>query len=562
MKNWVGPVLAAPATIWLLAAFVAPFLIVALLSIQPESDPFAPLVSSFSGQQFKDIFSDNFYLSVLLKTAALALGVSAVTTVLGYPLALWIVSLAPRWRPLAMSIVLVPLLINVVVRSLGIELLLAPDGLINFCLAFVGLPRANNMLYNYGAIAVGLVQVFLPFMVLALYDVLQATPPRVLEAARSLGASRAAQFFSVELPMSLPGLRAGFAFVFLMASSTYVSARMLGGKKAFTTGMLVWQEVLENLNAQFASALALVMTLIAVAASIAIAVVIGRLTPWLAFRPARARSMPHLLAAMLDAVTLPLARAFIAIALVLLVLPLVLVLVQSFNDVPQATMAGFRGFTLRWYAQLVDSGLYFDSFWISLKLALATSLVTVLIATLAAFALVRTRFAGKTILEAFWMFPISLPQVAIGIGMLRLLQIFTALPVFVGLLAVHVTITLPFCIGLLRASVLQLDRTLEEAASSLGAGPLRCVALVILPGLAPGLAAAAIVALLLSFEEVTVTSFLTTARMTTLPVRIYAEASYSLEPTVYAISTLLIAMTVAAMLALGRLVRLDRVFSR
>jgi putative spermidine/putrescine transport system permease protein len=85
---------------------------------------------------------------------------------------------------------------------------------------------------------------------------------------------------------------------------------------------------------------------------------------------------------------------------------------------------------------------------------------------------------------------------------------------------------------------------------------------VVLPGLAPGLAAAAIVAFLLSLEEVTITSFLTTARMTTLPVRIYAEASYSLEPTVFAISTLLIAVTIAAMLLLSRLVRLDRVFSR
>jgi putative spermidine/putrescine transport system permease protein len=562
VKNWLGPALAAPATIWLLAAFAAPFFVVVLLAVQPDSDPFAPLLSSVSAEQFRQIFADGFYLSVLAKTAALALGVCIVTMLLGYPLALWIVSLAPRWRPLAMSVVLVPLLINVVVRSLGIELLLAPDGLINFFLTTAGLPRASNMLYNYGAIAVGLVQVFLPFMVLALYDVLQATPPRILEAARSLGASRATQFFSVELPMSLPGLRAGFAFVFLMASSTYVSARMLGGKKAFTTGMLVWQEVLENLNAQFASALALVMTLIALAASLAIAGVIARLTPWLVFRPARAWSMPRKLAAALDAVIPALARIFIAIALVLLLLPLGLVLVQSFNDVPQATMAGFRGFTLRWYAQLLNSGLYFDSFWISLKLAMATSLVTVLIAALAAFALVRTRFPGKSVLEAFWMFPISLPQVAIGIGMLRLLQIFTALPVFLGLLAVHVTITLPFCIGLLRASVQQLDPTLEEAASSLGAGPLRRVVSVILPGLSPGLAAAAIVALLLSFEEVTVTSFLTTARMTTLPVRIYAEASYSLEPTVYAISTLLITMTVVAMLVLGRLVRLDRVFSR
>ncbi len=122
--------------------------------------------------------------------------------------------------------------------------------------------------------------------------------------------------------------------------------------------------------------------------------------------------------------------------------------------------------------------------------------------------------------------------------------------------------TLPYCIGLLRTSVLHLNRTLEEAASGLGANSLRRFALIVLPDLAPGLATAAIVAILLSFEEVTVTSFLTTARTITLPVRIYAEASYSLTPTVFAISTLMITMTVLALFVLGRLVKLDRVFSR
>jgi putative spermidine/putrescine transport system permease protein len=562
MKGWIGPALAAPATLWLLAAFAAPLIVVVLLALQADSDPFAPLLAAPSTAQFRMIFDDGFYLSVVLKTLALAAGVCAVTTLLAYPLALWIVSMPPRWRPLAMSGVLVPLLINVVVRSLGIELLLAPDGLINAVLGLFGAPRASGLLYNYGAIAVGLVQVFLPFMVLALYDVLQAIPPRVLEAARSLGASRAAQFFSVELPMSLPGLKAGLTFVFLMASSTYVSARMLGGKKAFTTGMLVWQEVLENLNAQFAAALALIMTATAIAASVAIALWVRRATPWLRFKPARAMAMPAELMRVLDLILPPAAAALIGVAAVLLLLPLLLVLVQSFNDVPQATMAGFRAFTWRWYAQLFESGLYFDSFGISLELAAATAAVTVLLASMAAFALVRANFRGKGAFELFWMLPISLPQVAIGIGMLRLLQIFIAVPPFLGLLLVHVTVTLPFCIGLLRASVQQLEIAQEEAAGSLGAGPLAQLWHVILAGLAPGLAAAAIVAMLLSFEEVTITSFLTTARLTTLPVRIYAEASYSLEPTVYAISTLIIATTIVAMLLLGRLVRLDRVFAR
>ncbi len=562
MKRWLGPALAAPVTLWLLAAFAAPVLVVVVLSFQPMGDFFAPLTLVPSFEQYASIVSDPFYAGVLLRTTGLALGVCAASVVLAYPLALWIVSLPGRWRPLAISAVLIPLLVNVVVRSLGVELLLAPDGLINDVLALLHLPKAGHMLYNYGAVGLGLVQVFLPFMALSLYDVLQSASPRVLEAAESLGASRPVRFFMVELPMSLPGLRAGVTFVFLMASTTYVSARMLGGKIAWTTGMVVWQEVLENLDAQFASALAMVMTVIAVLATVIIALAARRLMPWLALRPARAAALPRPLTALIDLAVPWTARILVALSLGLLLLPLVLVFVQSFNDVPQATMAGFRGFTWRWYAQLFGQGLYLDSFWVSLKLALAASAVTVLLAAPAAFCLVRTRFPGQALLAGFWIFPISLPQIAIGIGMLRLLQTFTALPAFLGLLLVHVTVCLPYCIGLLRASVMGLDQTQEEAAASLGAGPLQRIALVIAPALAPGLAAAAIMAVLLSFEEVTITSFLTTARMTTLPVRIYAEASYSLEPTVFAVSTLMIAFTVLAMLGVGRLVRLDRVFAR
>ncbi len=562
MKNWAARALAAPVTVWLLVAFGAPIVVVILLSLQPGADPFAPLISYLSGAQFKEIFGDSFYLFVFLKTTALAIVVCAATVALGYPTALWIVSLPARRRPLAMSIVLVPLLVNVVVRSLGVELLLAPDGLLNFLMVFAGMPRASHMLYTYGAIGVGLVQALLPFMILSLYDVLQATPPRVIEAAENLGASRMTRFFTVELPLSLPGLRAGVTIVFLMASSTYVSARMLGGKKAWTTGMLVWQEVLENLNSQFASALALVTTIICVIASVVIVLAIARFTPWLSHRPARAWAMPRAMSAILDAVIPPLARVLVALAIALMLLPLFLVFVQSFNDVPQAAMAGFRGFTFRWYTQLFRDQLYFDSIWISLKLALATSIVTVVLATGAAFASVRSRLPEKPLLEGFWILPMALPQIAIGIGMLRLLQSFKTLPVFLGLLAVHVTVALPYCIGLLRVSVQHLNRALEEAASGLGAGPLRRIWLIIIPGLAPGLATAAIVAVLLSFEEVTVTSFLTTARTITLPVRIYAEASYSLEPTVFAISTLIITMIVLALFVLGRVVRLDRVFSR
>ena len=562
MRRLTGLALAAPATLWLLLAFAAPLVVVVIMSLQGDSDPLAPLTAHLSLAQYATLFTDPYYVSIMLRTTGLAVAVCAAVTVLAYPTALWILSVKASLRPLAIATVLTPLLVNVVVRSLGIQLLLAPDGLVNGVLGLLGIPPAKHLLYNYFSIGVGLAQVFLPFMVLALYDVLQSTPPRVMEAAQSLGATRSARFLDVQLPLSIPGLKSGATFVFLMASTTYVSARMLGGKVAWTTGMVVWQEVLENLNSQFASALALVMTALSLLAAFLIALAARRATPWLAGRAAAASARPAWLSAALDKVLPVLAGVALAISLLLLVLPLVLVLVQSFNDVPQASAAGFRGFTLKWYRQLFSTGLYFDSFATSVQLALATAVATALLAAPAAFAIVRHDFPGKTALQAFWTLPIALPQIAIGVGMLRLLQAFAFLPTFVSMLMAHAVIAMPFCIGLLTASVQGLDRSQEEAAANLGAGPLKRLLLVILPGLAPGLAAAAIVAFLLSFEEVTVTSFLTTARMTTLPVRIYAEASDSLEPTVFCISTFLIVMTVLALAGLGRLVRLDRVFSR
>jgi putative spermidine/putrescine transport system permease protein len=557
-----GPLLAAPVTLWLLATFAAPFAVVAALSLHDQPDPFGPILQPPTLTQFRMILGDAYYLGVIGETLLLGAGVTLLTAILGFPLAMWLTRLPVRWRPLAFAVILIPLLTNVVVRSLGIVLLLAPDGLVNQALGVVGLPPFRTMLYTHGAVAVALAQVFMPFMVLALYDVLQGTSPRIHEAAASLGASRTARVFLVDLPLALPGLRGGVVIVFLMASTAYVSATILGGKKVWTTGMLVWQEALQNLNAPLAAALALVMTVASTLFAVGAYALTRRLTPWLGGKSGGGASMPGWLLRVLDILGPPIGKLLLAASLLLLLLPLALVCIQSFNDVPQATVAGFRAFTLKWYERAIFGGAYSQSFWISAQLAAAAAVVAVALALPAAYALARHRFRGLTALSAFWMLPLSLPHVAIGVGMLKLLQAFTALPPFLGMLAVHAVLALPFAIALLQASVEQLDRAQEDAAASLGASGFWRFVLVALPGLAPGLAAAAMMSFLLSFGEVTVTSFLTTARMTTLPVRIYAEASFSLEPTVHAVSALLIAATVLALLALNRLVRLDRLHAR
>lgn len=561
-RGWIGPALAAPVTLWLLLAFAAPMIVVLLLSLHEYPDPFGPVLQPPSLAQFTAILTDGFYLGVILETLLLGAAVTLVSAALAYPLAWWLAHLPAKWRPLGFAVILIPLLTNVVVRSLGIMLLLSPDGLINQFTGLFGLPRLEHMLFTHGAVMVALAQVFMPFMVLALYDSLQNTSPRVHEAASSLGASPAIRFLTVDLPLSLPGLRAGMVLVFLMSTTAYVSATLLGGKKVWTVGMLVLQEAIANLNAPMAAALSLSMTVVGLVFAALVTVIIGRLMPWRAGRMGAPLAVPGWVVRVLDVMGPLVARVLLLASLGLLLLPLVLVFVQSFNDVPLATAAGFRGFTLKWYRMVLIEGNYANAFWVSVRLAVVAMLVATALALPAAFALARFPFSGRSGLMTFWLLPLSLPHIAMGVGMLKLLQIYIVIPPFLGLVAIHVVVILPFLITLLTSSVLSLDRAQEEAASSLGANGVRRFLLIVLPGLAPGIFAASIVGFLNSFGEVTVTSFLTTARLTTLPVRIYSEATFALEPTAHAISAVLIVVTTLALVLVGRLVRLDRLYAR
>lgn len=558
----MGLALSAPVTLWLLMAFATPMAVVVLLSLHDVPDPFAPILSPLSLAMFSEILTDWFLLGVILETVLLGVVVTLISAVLGYPLAWWLVRLPPQRRALGFALILIPILTNVVVRSLGIMLLLSPQGLINSLLATLHLPTIEGMLFSHFAVVVGLAQVFMPFMVLALYDSLQSTSGRVHEAADSLGASPALRFLTVDFPLSLPGLRAGMIIVFLMASTAYVSATLLGGKKVWTVGMLILQEAITNLNASMAAALSLILTAIGIGVALLVSVLMGRVMPWRSGAPSRPLPVPKYGVGLINFIGPILSRILLVISVGLLLLPLALVVIQSFNDVPIATAAGFKGFTLRWYQQVLFGDAYGAAFWNSLKLAVCATAVAITLALPAAFAVARYPFPGRALLLGFWLLPLSLPSIALGVGMLRLLQAYLWLPPFFGMVMVHSVIILPFVITLMLSSVASLDRAQEEAAETLGAGPVRKFFLVILPALSPGLFAAGLVGFLNSFGEVTVTSFLTNARLTTLPVRIYSEATFVLEPTAHAISALMIAVTALALVVLGRFVRLDRLYAR
>jgi ABC-type spermidine/putrescine transport system permease subunit II len=557
----------SPLVLWLGAGFALPLAVVALLSLQPAGEPFSPVGLDLTPEHYAQLLGDGYYLGILGRTLLLAVGVTTACVVLGYPVAAWLARVPGRWKSLAIALVLVPLLTNVVVRSLGVMLLLAPGGIVSGLLGLMGFGDVR-LLFTWFAVGLALTQVFLPYMVMALYDGLQGQDGRLVEASNGLGAGPARTFFGVTLPLSLPALRGGIVVVFLLSSTAYVSATLLGGKKVLVSGMLVMQEAMALLNYPFAAALAMVMLACSVLATVIVNTGVGRLTPWTAGRPTRlsgpllgpALAAPAWRAA--DVLGPWIYRALLALGLALLLFPMALVVVASVNDVPQATVAGFHGFTWRWYGLVLDNERYLQALLVSAQLAGATVLVALLITVPAAFALVRHRIPRLELVVALLMLPLALPGIAKAVGMLKLLQWFNQIPPFLGLLLVHVVMVSPFMLAMLRASVAGLDRSLEEASQGLGSRPVTTLVRVILPQLAPGLVAAGVIGFLISFGEVTVTAFLVTAQMQTLPVRIYAEATFSLENTVNAVSTLIIAATVLCLALLGRLVRLDHAWRR
>jgi putative spermidine/putrescine transport system permease protein len=557
----------APLTAWLLLAFAAPLGVVVLLSFQEQSSPFAPLVLELSGEQWRALFGDPYYIGITVNTVLMGLAVAFLCVLLGYPVALWLARLPPRWRPLGVALVLIPLLTNTVIRTMGMILLLAPHGFLNALFAAVGLPSGVNMLFTWGAIVAALVQVFMPFAIMALYDNLQSLDDRLAEAAAANGARPVKAFLRVTLPLSLPGIRAGLLVTFLLASTSFVTATFLGGLKIWVAGMVVWSEALQVLNYRSAAAMALALLGIGVAFTLLLNLTIGALMPWRG--TGRARRMPRrsggagrAFDALIEAIGPWIGRALFATAIALLTFPLLLVLVGSVNNVPEAFVADWRGFTLRWYAKVFTDGLYAVPILNSFLLALSAALVSVLLTLPAAYALVFHAPRGKEAWFAFFMLPLALPGVAIAIGMLFLLQAFRAVPPFLGLLLVHVVLVAPFMLSLLRAALMQIDPALEQAGMSLGARRFRAFRRITLPLLAPSILVASVIAFLVSFGEVTVTIFLTTARMQTLPVRMFADLGMVAEPTINAISALVILGTVALLALVNRFVSLDRVWQR
>jgi len=243
-----------------------------------------------------------------------------------------------------------------------------------------------------------------------------------------------------------------------------------------------------------------------------------------------------------------------------LLAPILVVVVVSFGDAAYLQFPP-RRLSLRWYTDLGEYPDFVRSFWLSLGLAAATTAVSGVLGILGALALVRHRFPGRDLLGALVMAPAALPGLVTGIALLQFFSLFRTEPSFWRLLLGHVVVTLPYVVRSVAAVLAGLDRSLEEAARGLGAGPWAVTRLVTLPLIKPGVIAGALFAFILSFDNVVVSIFLTTPRLVPLPTQIYNYVESSARPIIASISTLQIAVIVAMLLLAERLIGFSRLYT-
>ncbi len=237
--------------------------------------------------------------------------------------------------------------------------------------------------------------------------------------------------------------------------------------------------------------------------------------------------------------------------------PLVAIVGGSVTTTPYVAFPPV-GFTWRWYELLLHRGDFLESFGLSIAVATLCTLGALALGIPAAIGLHRRAALSGPALQALLLSPLVLPTVVTGVALLQFYTLIDLEAPLWGLVAGHVLITVPYVVRTVGAGLVRLDRAQEEAAESLGAGPLRVLWRVTLPGVAPSVLASIVFVFITSFDQATVSIFLSGPGVTPLPVRILNTIEFAVDPMIAAVSTLLIVFAFALVALLQRALGLDR----
>ncbi len=275
-RHWRAIVIAIPF-LWLLLFFLAPFFIVAKISLAElaiASPPFTRMIEWTEGgiltvrivfDNFRYILSDSLYFDTYVNSLKISVASTFLCLLLGYPIAYAIVRSGPVARPILLLLIILPFWTSFLLRVYAWMGLLADQGTINNLLIAIGvIDEPIRMLYTEFAVYIGIVYTYMPFMILPLYANMEKLDGSLNEAAADLGSRPTNTFFKVTLPLTTPGIIAGSLLVFIPATGEYVIPDLLGGGNVQMIGRVLFNEFSRNSDWPVAAAVAIVLLVILV----------------------------------------------------------------------------------------------------------------------------------------------------------------------------------------------------------------------------------------------------------------------------------------------------------
>ncbi|MGE0212791.1 MAG: ABC transporter permease [Parvibaculaceae bacterium] len=260
MESWrenrrVFWILALPGTFWLLVFFIVPLGLIWLMSFGEKTSLVDVEITGTLANYVRT--TDWVYLQILWKSVWISVLATALCLVIAYPIAFGICFAPPKWKPLLLLLIILPFWINLLIRTYSLIAVLRTQGYLNYTLEYIwaagkvvfsliGLGglfgeefQPLEMLYNNAAVVMGLVYVFMPFMVLPLYATIERLDRSYLEASLDLGASQWRTFLSVTVPLTMPGIVSGIILVFIPCLGSFLTPDLLGGANAIMIGNVI-----------------------------------------------------------------------------------------------------------------------------------------------------------------------------------------------------------------------------------------------------------------------------------------------------------------------------------
>ncbi len=254
--------LVLPGVIGLFVSFLVPLFVMIRMSLN-ENGSGGQLIETFTVASYGKALSDPFYWEVVGNTLMLGLVCGLAAVVLSYPIALFLTRTTSRWKGVLIALAIAPLLTSAVARTFGWMAILGDQGVINAALMNMGLLSSPLRLSNnFLGTSIALVEILMPYAILAMISGFGRINSSLEEAAGSLGASKVKVFLRVTLPLSLPGVFTGFLLVIVLAVSSFITPKLLGGGRVFILATEVYSEATQTLNWPLASALSVILLVV------------------------------------------------------------------------------------------------------------------------------------------------------------------------------------------------------------------------------------------------------------------------------------------------------------